>query len=188
MFSDDDIATIKFNLLVTEAKKWLGVRESGGPNKGPEVSMFQKAVDHKADGEPWCMAFVMYCIQQVDLDLEKRFGSCIKTQLYKTEHCLTVWNKSPVTAKINENYHPGLICIWQHYKNGKPTTNGHCGIVEKIIDSTSFLSIEGNTQDHAIINRDGDGVYSVTRNFKGSDNFRLKGFLKPWNGRFLKGS
>jgi len=52
--------------LVEEALKWVGTMEKGGDNKGPEVEEFQKAVDGKAQKEPWCMAYVQFCIKKVE--------------------------------------------------------------------------------------------------------------------------
>jgi len=42
------------NRLIAEATKYVGVREVGGPNKGPDVEMFQRYTDGKAVGESWC--------------------------------------------------------------------------------------------------------------------------------------
>jgi hypothetical protein len=56
---------IKTSLFCFEAKRWVGVMQEGH-NGGQIIAMFQRAVDHHADGEPWCMAFVQYCITMTE--------------------------------------------------------------------------------------------------------------------------
>lgn len=184
--SNDEIATIKMRMLIKEAEKWLNVREHGA-NKGAEVEMFQKYVSGRAVGQPWCADFIFYCIGKVDEDYERIYGSdSLKCQLYKSESALSIWNQSLIAARIKTNLHPGLISIWQHYRDGRAQTSGHVGIVKQVLDDQNFLTIEGNTTDHEAIDRDGDGVYVVKRRFfKTGKNFRLLGFLAPWQGQYL---
>ena len=56
-------AEIRKRLLVLEASRWIGVSEVGGQNKGQLVEMFQKSADDKASKEPWCLAFVLFCVK-----------------------------------------------------------------------------------------------------------------------------
>ena len=53
-------------LLIFEARRWVGMTEIGGNNRGQVVEMFQRAVDGKASGEPWCAAFVFFCVGMVE--------------------------------------------------------------------------------------------------------------------------
>jgi hypothetical protein len=161
-------------LLTLEAQKWLGVVEKGGANKGPEVEMFQKALDGKAAGEPWCAAFMMYCIEQV----EKATG--VKSRLFKSEHVLTLWNKSPADLRAAKPQ-VGSLVIWQNYRDGRPTISGHVGIVVEHPKPNVIFTIEGNTGPEAGVNREGDGVYKKVRPFPSvSKNMQIKGFLKVW--------
>lgn len=160
-------------LLVDEARKWVGVREAGW-NKGKEVEEFQKAVDGKAQQEAWCMAFMFYCIKQV----EKLSGR--KSWLHPSEHCLTVWTKSPREARIA---HPeiGSLCIWQYYNSkGVPTGSGHTGLVIDVISDNAFSTIEGNTGAGTGVVREGDGVYERRRRMAKIGSFRVMGFLRPF--------
>ena len=158
--------------LVKEAMKWLGVREKGGNNHGPEVEMFQKAVDGRASGEAWCMSFVQFCVKQV----AKRFG--VTDKLFDSEHCLTVWNNSPVSCRIPlDQVKPGDVVIWQHGS----TTSGHTGIVEAVNRDTydhivSLRTIEGNTSDASM--REGDGVYRRVRSPYNNGTMKVRGFLR----------
>lgn len=171
-------------LLATEAAKWVGVRERGGPNKGPDVERFQKAVDGKASGEAWCMSFVQFCVDQVD-----RLLAGLKhepTWLFKSEHVLTVWNKTPQAARIPWNQvQPGCLIVWAHYKAGKATGSGHTGIVVKLLSNSingpRVETVEGNTGAGSAVVREGDGVYRRVRSLAGSDTMKVVGFLRCWN-------
>lgn len=158
--------------IVKEAIKWVGVREKGGSNKGPEVEMFQKAVDGRASGEPWCMAFVQFVVKQV----AKAHG--LMDHLYDTEHCLTAFNGSPVSSRIPlSQVKPGDIVIWRHGSS----TSGHTGFIEAVNRDTygeivSLRTIEGNTSDASM--REGDGVYRRLRSPFNEGTMRVVGFLR----------
>lgn len=149
-------------LVIVEAKKYLGVREHGY-NSGPEVEMFQKAVDGKATQESWCMAYVQYCIKKVCAQVG------IKEPLYSSEGCLDVWNH---TADAYKNHvgGPGQIVIFQH----GDTIHGHTGICEDA-GKIYIHTIEGNTNSAG--SREGDGVYEKVRTLAGSPSLKTKGFI-----------
>jgi hypothetical protein len=164
-------------LLVHEARRWVGVTEKGGDNKGPEVEMFQKAVDGKSQGEPWCMAFVQFCVQRVDTFLQS-IGSSSKSNITRTEHCLTLWHSTPESMRCEPE--PGAIIIWRHIKNGIRTASGHTGIVTEVLPNRAVRTIEGNTSDGAGIVREGNGVYERTRNLGLTGNMEYVGCVRPW--------
>lgn len=142
--------------LLNLAEFYIGVLEAGGANRGPMVEQFQKAVDGKAQGEPWCMAFAQFCIAKV---MEVHGG---RSRVFKTEHCLTAWQKSEPAARIVKP-EPGDLVIWQH-GNGP---SGHVGIVKNAVwttpDSSGLWTVEGNTGPGGGIVREGDGVYNRWR-------------------------
>jgi len=168
-------------MLVREARKWLWVRESGY-NRGAEVERFQREVDGKATGEPWCAGFAAFCVNQVDRDYRKTYGNDpLPNWLCPTEHCLTLWNKTDIRSRIAaDEIYPGSLIIWQFWKNGKPTSNGHIGIIIQWIAANDFMTIEGNTKDRDTVVREGDGVHMMRRMVSKSGNFRLKGIISPW--------
>lgn len=162
---------IDLNLeLVKEAKKWVGVKEKGGNNRGPEVEMFQKAVDGKASKEAWCMAFVQYCIKQIE------HGFNAKSKVYKSEHCLTTYGNSPDSIKL-ENPEVGCVIIWRHGES----SNGHTGIVTEIIDKDWVRVCEGNTGNpDDVVEREGDGVFLKKRSVHGAGEMKVWGYLKAF--------
>jgi hypothetical protein len=161
--------------LVKEASEYVGVKETG-PNQGPDVEMFQRAVDGKASKESWCMCFVQYCIHQV----EQQLG--IRSNVFNSEHCLTVW-RNTIHDLHRAHPAPGYIAIWQHYDEfGKATSNGHTGIVTEVLDADRFATVEGNTSDSSSVDRNGDGVYRKTRYLKTHGTMQLVGFIDPFPG------
>ncbi len=156
---------VRAELLIAEAKKWIGTKESQGDNKGPDVEEFQKAVDGVAAGEPWCMAFVQFCLKKIG-------GS----ELFQSEHCLTVWNKTPVEHRRKHPV-PGVVVIWRM----KGTLSGHAGIVTRV-NGELMRTIEGNTGPGAGVVREGDGVYEKSRSSYPTKHAKMEllGFLWPW--------
>lgn len=69
------------------------------------------------------------------------------------------------------------IVFWQHYSGGKAEWTGHTGVVCEAINSTTFKSIEGNTNDNG--SRNGDGVYLKDRVVKldVQDGLKVIGFV-----------
>lgn len=182
-FNQVDAPSVKARMLVAEAKRWVGIKEQGGDNSGQMVERFQRAVDGKAHGEPWCMSFAQFCIIAVDY-LCGKMGIpdlVLASGVYKTEHCLTLWNKTPNVHRIT-NPEVGCLVIYQYYdRRGNPTSSGHVEIVTKIINLKSFISIGGNTGGPpGEVVREGDGVFQKTRSIRGAGRMKVKGFVRVW--------
>ena len=171
-----NIEEIKTKLLVAEAMRWIGVKEEGN-NAGALVEMFQKAVDDKAQGESWCMSFVQFCLKNATYYYDSLYDACSRMHnIRQSEHCLTVWNKTPKECRI-DTPEIGSIVIWQHGN----TTSGHTGIVVgRKLDSDFFITVEGNTAAWNGVVREGDGVYARTRSVKGSGEMKVLGYLLPF--------
>lgn len=155
--------------LVDVARRFIGVHEEGGDNHGPMVERFQKEVDGKAQGEPWCMCFVQYCVAQVGRE------TGVWSNLYRGESCLQVWERSPIFMRRMKP-EPGMIIIWK--RAGK--LEGHAGVVVGIVSPTVFQTVEGNTTRGFGIEREGEGVYLKERTISGTQLFLPVGFLQPF--------
>lgn len=172
-------------MLITEASRWIGVSEIGGDNRGQLVEMFQKAVDGKAMREPWCAAFVWFCIKAIDeiCDATKIPGfTSSKSPLFRSEHVLTIWERSPVTHR-ETNPLPGHLVLWRYFdEDGNATTSGHIGIVAEVKPNDgSFQTIEGNTSATGnLVVREGDVVAYKRRFLSGSRRMKIQGFLRVW--------
>ena len=167
------------NLTVYEAKRWLGATEQGGNNSGQLVEIFQKAVDGVASREPWCMAYVQSCVIRAEEMLSishPGVDAILVNALHKSEHCMTVWAKTPAACRIPDPK-VGAIVIWRHGNS----TSGHTGIVMSVLPDGSFYTAEGNTGSTAAgIVREGDGVYKKLRSKRQVGTMILVGFIDPW--------
>lgn len=153
--------------IAEEARKWIGVKEEGGDNRGPQVEIFQRAVDGIARGESWCAGFGFYCLG----DVERRHG--VKSRVHRSERVLDVWEKSPDDMK-QMTPGPGYFACWI-YGLGP---NGHLEIVQNDITTKDFKTVGGNTGDGSGVVREGDGVYERIRSLSPQGKMRLLGFIK----------
>lgn len=165
----------KVSFLIEEARRWVGVEEQGN-NSGQLIQIWQKTVDAKSVEEPWCMCFVQSQIKWIDIVFNKAFGFTNFSKVFASEHCFTVWQKTPEVCRSKIPV-PGSVAIWKQ----KDSTNGHTGIVTSVnLAQKTFTSIEGNTSPGGGIVREGQGVYEKTRTMDGQGNLLLLGFLVPW--------
>lgn len=168
----------KMDELAREAGRWVGVREKGS-NAGPDVERFLAAIGLPR-GYSWCMAFVHFCVKEVD----KRSG-LPENWLLPSGHVLTVWNHSPKGARRADPV-VGAIVIWQHTPGGRQSNRGHCGVVTKVLPDGSFETVEGNTAAQEDIVREGEGVHRRVRKRKSPGSMVLKGFLVPWDQELME--
>lgn len=156
------------------ARFHIGVMERGKANTGPMVEAFQKAVDGKASGESWCMAFLQYCL----LKTKEVHGG--RPSIPATESCLDAYNRTPQGSKPKLPS-PGDWIIWRHGDSWQ----GHCGIITEV-GSDYLMTVEGNTGPGQGIVREGDGVYIRRRPWDSINckseigNMKLVGFLRAF--------
>jgi hypothetical protein len=159
-------------LMLCAAQACVGIREEGGNNRGPLVTLIQETVggpDHVA----WCMSFVQTCIAYAELK------TGVKSPIPAGEHCLTIWQTSPKEQRVKLLPLAGAIVIYQHGHS----SSGHTGLVEST-DGNTVWNYEGNTESGVAlggkIERDGGGVYHTHRPIQGVGDMHLLGFLKPF--------
>lgn len=159
-------------LMRLAAQACVGIKESGGNNKGPLVSLIQDTIggpDHVA----WCMSFVQTCIAYAELKTGK------ESPIFATEHCLTCWRETPVYQRVRILPLAGAIVIWQHGHGDA----GHTGIVESC-DGENMYCFEANTgggvDPHGKVVREGDGIYHTHRSMHQIGDMHVLGYLKPF--------
>ncbi len=153
------------------AQVCVGIREVGGNNTGPMVTLIQETVggpDHVA----WCMSFVQTCIAYAE------FRCRVQSPVFASEHCQTVWNETPIAQRVKFSPLAGAIAVWKH----GTSSSGHTGIVDSC-DTKTFHAFEGNTESGIVngkVERDGGGIYWTSRSLAGNGDMHLLGFLKPF--------
>lgn len=161
-------------LLANQAA--VGVREVGGNNNGPLVELMQQTIG-SAGREAWCMADQQSCLEFA----EEATG--IVSPIHASEHCQTVLVNTPKLYHVKTFPLAGAMIIWQHWKAGKPSQDGHTGCLEST-DGKTMYTYEGNTEaglnNKGEVERDGGGHYHVKRGFTGNGNMKVRGFLIPF--------
>lgn len=139
------------------ARGYLGVRERGGENRGPEVTEFLRRANIHVPA-PWCAAYVNTC---AEIGAEK-LGVLspleeVPLQAYVQSY-YQHFSKLGFIVEPHEVMPGDLFVLWYpHLKR-----YGHIGFVKDIdVRRNRYTTIEGNT--NAAGSREGDGVYSKTR-------------------------
>ena len=167
------------------ALKYVGQREITS-NKGFIDADFQTKMQQTGwrKGEAWCAYFGELVFREAyanDLvllaEIIKLFsGSTVQTWINFDD---SDWKTVDANGKNNSVPQIGAIAIWRTYRNGKPQSSGHLGIVTAIDNPIRPQTTEGNTNDAG--GREGEIVANKTRliDFKVKNGLRLVGFIYP---------
>lgn len=138
------------------AYKEVGVKEvPPGSNRGPRVEEYLKSV-RLAGGNPWCAAFVYWCIEQASARLNR------VNPLPRTGSCMFHWNKTK-GEKITMQQalkNPALIEAGAIFIISRKGGKGHTGFVYDTLGS-EIITIEGNS--NAFHSAEGEGVVQLQR-------------------------
>jgi hypothetical protein len=148
------------------AKKFIGQKENTGNvfDENTPLGKILKEAGQK-DGEAWCCYFT-----------EAVFVETFRA-LFSASTIQTFQNFKDAGYEITDVPKVGSLVIWQRYKDGKATWQGHAGIVSKVNQDGSFSSIEGNTNSAG--SREGDSVQEKNRSLIKTDNgLNVLGFVK----------
>lgn len=137
----------------TRLDRQLGVRESGGPNKGWKVEQYLESVGLQG-GNSWCAAYVHWVLQQCGINTP-----------------ITAWSPSAYNQKnvvysqrkFNKAVRPGDVFVLYSIKSRRIV---HTGFVRERVNEKFYMTNEGNAAEDGALNPyDGDGVYEKIRSF-----------------------
>jgi hypothetical protein len=130
----------------------IGVREQPkGSNWGPEVGRYLKSVNLNVPA-PWCAAFVHWCLDKAGIPNSVTAWSPTAHNKNNIVYYQGKFKKEPAPGDVFTLWFPKLKRI------------AHTGFVDKKINSTIYLSVEGNTNEAG--SREGDGVMRRYRSFR----------------------
>ena len=147
-----------------------------GNNRGFKDKAFEKLMRIVGwiPGYSWCALFVRLCVKNGLPDKWNKLKALLNPSVMKTLN-----NLLAAGYTLSRVPTPGAIVFWQLYKNGKPTAQGHIGIVNNEgITAINFQSLEGNTDVAG--SRDGGTTAMKTRIIdftKKKDGLTLIGFV-----------
>jgi len=152
----------------------VGIREKSGKNDGPMIELLQETIG-SSSGEAYCMAAIQTAIAYAE------FKTKVESPIFPSEHCMTVWNKTPKKQRVKIRPLSGAIAIW----NYPPSSSGHTGCVLEFEHKPGKMRLfEANTtsgvKPNGDIDRDGSGCYLTERSTNGTKTMKLIGFLKPF--------
>lgn len=153
------------NKQIDIAKKYLGHKELPGNIFDPKSPLGKILIEagHK-NGEAWCAYFC-----------EAIFVETLR-ELFSASTVQTFHNFKKAGYEISEGPKVGALVIWQRYKGGIPTWQGHAGIVTKVFPDGSFGTIEGNTNSTG--SREGDSVQEkIRKNMRVDNGLNILGFI-----------
>lgn len=133
------------------AERYVGVREHGGRNRGPQIERWLANV-HLEPGDAWCAAFAWSVLD------ESAKGLKMDNPLPKFASAAKLWKRAP------EHMRSGRCTrgsIFVHFTDPENIHGyGHVGFVLGV-DGDHMMTVEGNTDDDG--GRDGDGVWYKRR-------------------------
>ena len=168
--------------IISYAFDSIGQQEIKGNQgfKDPDFDKDMRDLGRFQNGWAWCVCFCEMVWKKafkdfnVNDDIYNEMARLITPGAVKTMRNFVKsegWTVSQIPTI-------GGIAIWQKYKNGKPTTQGHAAIV---LDSneTNVITIDGNTNDQG--GREGYIVAEKSRrmNFGEKSGLVLLGFIHP---------
>jgi hypothetical protein len=146
--------------IVAATRKEVGVSEVT-KNRAPEIAKYWEATDYPTgmeNREPWCAAFVCWCIRQGirDYGVNPTWALPRTATAFGFDDDWAVDNKLKVVrTPTSKDINPGDIVVFRF---------SHVGICVGKVNSDSILTVEGNTNGEG--GREGDGVYQKIRDLK----------------------
>ena len=132
------------------ARGYVGVKESGGNNRGPEVEAWLHRVG-LAPGNAWCMAFAWCCVDDAFRKME------LPNPIRPCASVVRMWHALPDSCRLAE---PALG-VWAFHHDSANPNLGHVGFIDDLSpDGKGTYSVEGNTNSEG--SRTGGGVYRHT--------------------------
>jgi hypothetical protein len=174
--------TLIQELIVEKAMEFIGQEENAG-NMGFKSKWFDRLMRSVGfvDTHAWCVYFAELVWTKTYEENDARKLPALK-KLF-TGGAVRTFRRFKADDRFQISTQPiqGSLVFWQKYKNGKPTTQGHCAICTKTTFAVTGLvySIDGNTNDNG--SREGIKVAEKSRNWNmgSKSGLVLLGFVVP---------
>lgn len=158
--------------IVGIAKKDIGKLEKPN-NSGFQDAQLEKELKDVGweNGFAWCC---LICERWSKKAYPAKFAEFDK--LFSSSAVTTFANFKKAGYVISSKPVVGSLVVWQKYVNGKPSWQGHIGVVSEVMSDTEFKSVEGNT--NAAGSREGNTVAEKTRRLiKLETGLNILGFI-----------
>lgn len=115
------------------AKRYLGVYEDQGSNRGKVIAQFQLFIGRWVLGQPWCAAFASFCL----FTAAKELG--VTPEFEKTASSSAIYRWAKRTGNLLPKPTDGCIGL----VIGGPTGHEHTCLVHTV-EGDTVLSVDGN--------------------------------------------
>lgn len=130
--------------VLEEARRHIGITETGGDNRGPMIRIFLRADQSKAlpkgkaapEGSSWCAGFISYVFNNAAP------GTVDYTVLAKDVMQQSIDKNAFYPLNSTYTPQPGDLIFFERGNDGD--WRGHVGIVESVDDDGTLHTIEGN--------------------------------------------
>lgn len=147
--------------VVALAAATVGMKETGGPNRGPPVIRFAGGRE-----EPWCAHFVATLYREVGRALPGDIEPHVK-QHNPIARVQTMWERIVEAGWQAETPRAGDVIVFNSRVGSDRGFGWHCGIVSTVSsDGEVIQTIEGNSGD------------AVARRSYGVSDHRIVGFAR----------
>lgn len=161
--------------IIKYAKSHLGETETPN-NSGFKNKVFEKlmiTLGSWSKGESWCARYCKLVWKEAYANDKEKLITIDK--LFSGSAITTFNNAKKLGLKTLYQPEVGALVVWKH---GNSTWQGHIGIVTKIVNTTTYLSIEGNGSIDG--SREGTTVVEKSRKFTYilGNGLNLVGFIQ----------
>lgn len=145
------------------ARGEVGVRETGGEDRGERISEYRRSVVGSAGNSPapWCASFVSWVFNKAGSPVVDSNGD---TWAYR----IGDWGKKQGTFHAPGSTPQAGDIVLFRYDGGSNNWANHVGIVERVDANGTIHTIEGNASD------------SVKRNTYSRNSSSIVGFVDPY--------
>lgn len=182
---ENQIAIFKTKAFIHELQRYLGSSDYDAAYLGHLTGRFRKPMNRKSRAEARSLAEIFLCIDNVD-ELGDFIGKALsirRSKLYRTDHVLTCWSKTPQTQRLSEP-EPGCLIIYAHYRDNTMTGSADVeGVLDVLKDTHEVWCVGfGSAAALGVIEQVGQRDATVNkRNYLlNTGPLRVHGFLKIW--------
>lgn len=149
-------------LIIAAAE--IGVKEEGGPNRGPRVEQYLAAAGG-APGQSWCAAFVYWAFAKAAKELAAELGHVVENPVARTVGVHKMFFRTVVQMGVVSTNGPTRGCLFFHDSGGG---KGHVGFVwdtpapygQRFVDLAGNSNDEGSREGKEVCHNDRPWAYA----------------------------
>lgn len=166
--------------IVDYARKYIGVQETQGSNRGPQLSVWEHLVfgaGYQIKPISWCGVFVFAMLMEFNTWDRKTVTAKLGFPLFYPESSDSWLQTAIATKKVTSTVKTGDVFLWMRQTAPgvfSKTDAHHVGFVAEGFtpkDGATFKTLEGNTTPAGtgLASREGTGVFAKARTYHNNE-------------------